>query len=82
VATDKLSRATERVERSLTITGPITAQIVRRNNPGTMNSTNPIAMARPARRPATSSGRMAGETRTKTSWTVESNDPSRASCTA
>ena len=64
------------------MTGTITAQMVIRNRPGTMISSSPIVIARPARIEAPATGARNG----RASFTVCLMDrsawPSRTSCTA
>jgi hypothetical protein len=67
---------------SSTITGTMTLQITSRNRPGTMSSARPIAIAIPARIPATINVPSLGRTRWNVSPIVRSRRPSRTSATA
>ena len=63
-------------ERSITITGAMTAQIVSRNRPGTTNSTKPTPTPRPDSRPAPISGPTTGAAERISSPAEKSRCPS------
>ena len=69
-------------DRSMTITGMITAQIVIRIRPGTMIRMSPIVIAMPARIDAPATGPMYGVAARTVSPRFMSTRPSRTSCTA